>query len=127
MTCMAMLKAPDVFKAGAAVAPVTNWLDYDTIYTERYMDLPSDNVEGYKDSSPINFVENLKGALLLAHGTSDDNVHFQNEIQMLNALISKDKKFQILYYPLMKHGIRSKECRIHLFENITAFFESNLK
>ena len=87
MTLYAMFNAPDVFKAGVAVAPVSDWRLYDTIYTERYMGRPQDNPAGYANSSPVNQAANLKGKLMLAHGTGDDNVHFANTSEMINALI----------------------------------------
>ena len=88
MTLYAMTNAPDVFKAGVAVAPVSDWRLYDTIYTERYMGRPQDNPVGYANSSPVNQAANLKGKLMLAHGTGDDNVHFANTSEMINALIA---------------------------------------
>ncbi len=91
MTLDAMFNAPDVFKAGVAVAPVSDWRLYDTIYTERYMGRPQDNPEGYADSSPVNQAANLKGKLMLAHGTGDDNVHFANTSEVLNELILAGK------------------------------------
>jgi len=127
MTCLALTKQPDFFRAGAAVAPVVDWLNYDSIYTERYMGLPKNNEEGYRNSSPVHFVENLKSPLLLIHGTSDDNVHFQNAIQIFDALIKHNKQFQSICYPRMTHGIRDRKSRIHLFNLLTDFFEKQLK
>ena len=126
MTCYAMLNAPEVFKVGVAVAPVTDWRDYDTIYTERYMGLPKDNPEGYEVSSPVNQVANLKGKLLICHGTSDDNVHFQNAVQLADKLIKVCKQFDLMLYPGKKHGIRGQNARIHLFTKITNCFLENL-
>ncbi len=116
----------DMFKAAVAVAPVTNWLLYDSIYTERYMGLPKDNEEGYRKSSPVNFAADLKGNLLEVHGTSDDNVHFQNTIQMVNALINSGKQFDLMIYPRKTHGIAGKAARTHLFHLIDNHFEEAL-
>ncbi len=116
----------DMFKSGVAVAPVTDWRLYDSIYTERYMGLPKDNAEGYKKSSPVNFAADLKGNLLEVHGTSDDNVHFQNTVQMVNALIDAGKQFDLMIYPRKTHGIAGKEARTHLFHLIDNHFEETL-
>jgi len=127
MTCLAMTRAPGVFRAGVAVAPVTDWLDYDTIYTERYMDLPQSNPDGYRQSSPVHFAGQLSGKLFLVHGTADDNVHLQNTIQFSRRLIEAGRPFQLMLYPLMEHGIRSRESRVHLFEAMTEFWEDRLR
>jgi len=116
-----------VFRAGASVAPVADWRDYDTIYTERYMGLPQDNPEGYKTSSPVNAAEALSGRLLLVHGTSDDNVHLQNSIQMIQALIEAGQPFDLMLYPRQKHGIAATKDRIHLFDKLTRHFDTYLK
>ena len=105
MTINALLNAPDVFRAGFAGAPVTNWLNYDTIYTERYMGLPSDNPEGYAATSLIRRAANLKGKLLLAHNFEDDNVLFQNSLQMIDALERANKQFEVMLYPQKTHGV----------------------
>jgi dipeptidyl-peptidase-4 len=116
----------DMFKSGVAVAPVTDWRLYDSIYTERYMGLPKDNAGGYRKSSPVNFAADLKGNLLEVHGTSDDNVHFQNTVQMVNALINAGKQFDLMIYPRKTHGIAGKEARTHLFHLIDNHFEETL-
>lgn len=116
----------DMFKAGVAVAPVTDWHNYDSIYTERYMGLPKENEEGYKKSSPVNYAADLKGSLLEVHGTSDDNVHFQNTVQMTNAFINSGKQFQLMVYPRKTHGIAGKAARSHLFHLIENHFEETL-
>jgi dipeptidyl-peptidase 4 len=116
----------EMFKAGVAVAPVADWRLYDSIYTERYMGLPRDNAEGYQKSSPVNFAADLKGNLLEVHGTSDDNVHFQNTIQMVNAFINSGKQFDLMIYPRKTHGIAGKEARTHLFHLIDNHFEETL-
>jgi dipeptidyl-peptidase-4 len=105
----------DVFKAGISVAPVTDWHNYDSIYTERYMGLPRENPKGYEDSSLPKAAPQLHGALLLVHGTSDDNVHFQNSIQMIDALIKAGKQFRFMAYPNKTHGIAGTAARTHLF------------
>lgn len=124
MTLTAMLKAPDVFKAGFAVAPVTDWRYYDTIYTERYMQTPRENPEGYRESSPVNFASNLRGKLYIAHGTSDDNVHFQNTVAMVKKLLDEKKSFNVMIYPLQKHGISAY--RLDVFKRLVKFFQTNL-
>jgi dipeptidyl-peptidase-4 len=120
------LEKSDLFKVGVAVAPVTDWRDYDSIYTERYMGLPSDNEEGYRNSSPVNFAADLKGSLLEVHGTSDDNVHMQNTMQMANSFINSGKQFQLMLYPRKTHGIAGKASRSHLFHLIQHEFEQGL-
>jgi dipeptidyl-peptidase-4 len=120
------LEKTDQFKAGVAVAPVSDWRNYDSIYTERYMGLPSENEEGYRKSSPVNFVEDLHGKLLEAHGTSDDNVHVQNTIQMVNAFINASKQFELMLYPRKTHGIAGNAARSDLFHRIEDHFEQNL-
>ena len=124
-TLYAMEKT-DIFKAGVSVAPVTDWRNYDSIYTERYMGLPTDNEEGYRKSSPVNFAADLHGNLLEVHGTSDDNVHMQNAIQMANGFINAGKQFQLMMYPRKTHGIAGKAARTHLFHMIEEHFEKNL-
>jgi dipeptidyl-peptidase 4 len=116
----------DMFKSGVSVAPVTNWRLYDSIYTERYMGLPVDNEKGYHDSSPVNYAADLKGSLLEVHGTSDDNVHMQNTIQMINGLIDAGKQFQLMLYPNKTHGIAGQAARDHLFHMIDDHFLETL-
>src|ERR1700739_5069563 len=98
MTCEAMLRAGDVFKAGFAGAPVTDWRRYDTIYTERYMGTPQDNSEGYRDSSPVNFAAELQGKLLIAHATGDDNVHFSNTVALAEQFVQAQKYAEYQIY-----------------------------
>jgi dipeptidyl-peptidase 4 len=126
MTLYAMTHS-DRFKAGVAVAPVTNQANYDTIYTERYMGLLKDDKEGYEMSDVTKAADRLHGALLLVHGTSDDNVHFQNSIQMINALVNAGKPFQLMIYPNKTHSIAGKDARVHLFTMIEEHFERELK
>ena len=116
----------DRFRAGASVAPVTDWHNYDSIYTERYLGLPSDNPKTYADT--ISKVANeLHGALLLAHGTEDDNVHFQNSVQMADALIRAGKQFRFMAYPNKTHSIAGPQYRTHLFHMIQDHFDRELK
>ena len=115
-----------VFKAGVSVAPVTDWHNYDSIYTERYLGLPRDNPQGYENSSLPMAAGQLHGALLLVHGTSDDNVHFQNSIQMIDALIKAGKQFRFMPYPDKTHGIGGAAERDHLFHMIEDHFEREL-
>jgi dipeptidyl-peptidase-4 len=105
-TCLCLLKAPDVFQVGVAGAPVTDWRNYDSIYTERYMRRPEDNPEGYEKSSCLTYAGNLKGHLFINHGTVDDNVHLTNTIQLVQALLKDNKKFDLMMYPEQQHGIR---------------------
>ena len=126
MTLYAMTHS-DRFRAGVAVAPVTDQLNYDSIYTERYMGLLKDDKDGYQQSDVTQSAEKLHGALLLVHGTSDDNVHFQNSIQMIDALIKAGKQFRLMIYPNKTHSIAGKDARVHLFTMIVDHFERELK
>jgi len=116
----------DRFKAGISVAPVTSWRDYDSIYTERYMGLPKDDARAYDDSI-VNAASSLKGSLLLVHGTSDDNVHFQNTIQMTDALIRAGKQFRLMVYPDKTHGIAGTAARTQLFHMMEDFWNKELR
>ncbi len=111
MTCLALLKFPQVFHVGVAGAPVTDWRNYDTIYTERYMSTPQKNPEGYDQGSAMPFAGNLTGKLLLVHGTIDNNVHPGNTIQLIDALVKAGKRFDLMLYPNNRHGIRGKAGR----------------
>ncbi len=127
MTLNAMFNAPDVFKAGVSVAPVSDWRLYDTIYTERYMGRPQDNADGYKNSSPANQAGHLRGQLMLAHGTGDDNVHFANTSEVLNELIlGSHYPAKLMIFPGRGHPIADPPASIQLFEGITQFFLDNL-
>lgn len=126
MSSTCLTKGADVFKAAIAVAPVTNWRFYDNIYTERYMQLPKDNADGYDSNSPINMVEKLKGKYLLVHGTGDDNVHFQNSVEMVEKMVEQNRPFQSAYYPNKNHGIYGGNTRLHLFTLMTNFLLENL-
>lgn len=126
MSSLCLLKGNDVFKAAIAVAPVTSWKWYDTIYTERYMRTVEENQSGYRDNSPIYFADRLKGNYLLVHGMGDDNVHFQHTAEMANALIAANKHFDTYYYPNRNHGIYGGVTRLHLFTKMTNFLEEKL-
>jgi len=121
-----MTKGADIFKAGIAVAPVTTWRYYDTIYTERYLQTPQENPQGYDENSPINFADLMKGKYLLIHGTADDNVHYQNAVEMAEALIQKNKEFEFMTYPDKNHGIYGGNTRLHLHQKMTDFILNNL-
>ncbi len=126
MSSLCLLKGNDVFKSAIAVAPVTNWKWYDTIYTERYMRTYDENEAGYDDNSPINFVDMLKGDYLLVHGIADDNVHWQHTVEMANALIGANKQFDTYFYPNRNHGIYGGNARLHLYTKMTNFIHENL-
>jgi dipeptidyl-peptidase-4 len=126
LTALSMTKNADLFKAGISVAPVTNWRYYDTVYTERFLKTPQQNPGGYDDNSPVNFAKQLKGKFLLVHGTGDDNVHFQNSIAFVDALIAADRSYQTLYYPNRNHGIYGGNTRLHLYRQMTDFVLQNL-
>src|SRR5467141_2140766 len=126
MTLNALTQAPDVYRMGIAVAPVTHWKYYDTIYTERYNGLPQDNAAGYDKGSPLTYAKNLKGRLLIVHGSGDDNVHFQNTEAMVNALVAANRPFSLMVYPNRTHSISGGTTRQHLFTLLTKFVEENL-
>jgi len=127
MSSLAMTKGAGAFKAGIAVAPVTNWRYYDNIYTERFMQRPQENAAGYDDNSPTTFAANLKGNFLLVHGTGDDNVHFQNSVALQDALINAGKQFQSFYYPDKNHGLAPGiKNRQHLYNMMLNFILEGL-
>ena len=126
MASNCIMKGADVFKTAIAVAPVTNWRFYDSIYTERYMQTPQENASGYDDNSPINHVSKLKGNFLLIHGTADDNVHVQNSMQMIEALVQANKQFDWAIYPDKNHGIYGGYTRIQLYNKMTNFIKEKL-
>jgi len=125
MSTNCILKGNDVFEMAIAVAPVTSWRFYDTIYTERYMQTPQENASGYDDNSPLNYPELLKGNYLLVHGSGDDNVHVQNTTRMVEALIQANKEFDWAIYPDKAHGIRGGQARLHLFTKMTRFVDES--
>jgi dipeptidyl-peptidase-4 len=126
MTSLCMTKGKGTFRMGIAVAPVTSWRYYDTIYTERYMRTPQENPEGYDSNSPIHFAAGLEGKFLLIHGSADDNVHFQNSIDFTEALVQADKQFEMQIYPNRDHGIRGGNTTYHLYRRMTDFILENL-
>jgi dipeptidyl-peptidase-4 len=126
MSSLCMTKGADYYKAGIAVAPVTNWKYYDSIYTERFMRTPQENSGGYENNSPINFVKSLKGKYLLIHGSADDNVHYQNSMDMVTALVAANKQFDMFVYPNKNHGISGGNTRLHLYTRMTQFLTDNL-
>jgi len=126
MASNCIFQGADVFKMAIAVAPVTNWRFYDSIYTERYMQTPQENASGYDQNSPINHVDKLKGKFLLIHGSGDDNVHVQNSMQMMEALIQANKQFDSQIYPDKSHGISGGNTSIQLYTKMTNFINENL-
>ncbi len=126
MTSLAMTKGSPTFKMGIAVAPVTNWKYYDNIYTERFMRTPKENIQGYEDNSPIKYAKNLKGKYLLVHGTADDNVHYQNALEMINALVQANVQFDQFTYPNRNHGIYGGNTRNHLYTMLLEYTLNNL-
>lgn len=126
MSTLCITKGADVFSMAIAVAPVTNWRYYDNIYTERFMRKPQDNASGYDDNSPINFADKLKGKYLVIHGTGDDNVHVQNTMDMITALVKANKQFEMFLYPNKNHGIYGGNSRLNLYTKMTDFILKNL-
>ena len=126
LSSLCLAKGNDVFKMAIAVAPVTNWKWYDTIYTERYMRTPAENSDGYEQNSPINFADKIKGKYLLVHGFADDNVHFQHASEMSRVLIENNIEFDQMFYPNKNHGIYGGLTRLHLYNKMTKFILTNL-
>ena len=126
MSSNCLFKGNDVFKMAIAVAPVTSWRFYDTIYTERYMSTPQENPSGYDDNSPLSHIDKLKGDFLLVHGSADDNVHLQNTMRLAEALIQADKPFDWAVYPDDNHGIYGGNTRLHLYKKMTRFIHEKL-
>ena len=127
MSTNCVLKGNDIFTTAIAVAPVTSWRFYDSVYTERFMTTPEENASGYDDNSPIHYADKLKGNYLLVHGTGDDNVHVQNTYRMVNALVEANKQFDLFIYPDRAHGIyKGKNTRLNLFTKMTSFLERTL-
>jgi dipeptidyl-peptidase 4 len=126
-TLLLMFRAPELYKVGMSVAPVPNAYNYDTIYEERYVGLPSTDSAAYHDASPINFVGGLRGDLLVVHGSGDDNVHYQGTEQLVNALVAANKPFQMMTYPNRTHGIsEGRGTRVHLYNLLTRFLTEHL-
>ncbi|MBR9922717.1 MAG: S9 family peptidase [Bacteroidetes bacterium] len=126
MSTLCLLKGHEVFKAAIAVAPVTNWKWYDTIYTERYMRTLEENADGYRNNSPVYYADLLEGNYLLVHGMGDDNVHFQHTAEMVNALVEANKQFDTYFYPNRNHGIYGGNTRYHLYLKMTNFLKDKL-
>lgn len=126
LSSLCITKGADYFKTAIAVAPVTNWRYYDNIYTERFMGLPQENPTGYDDNSPINHVREMSGKYLLIHGSGDDNVHFQNTMEMITALVNANKQFDLFIYPDKNHNISGGNTRLHLYTKMTNFILQNL-
>jgi len=126
-TLNAMFRYPDIYKVGMAVAPAPDMRYYDTIYTERYMGLPKDDPEAYKTASPTTFAKNLKGDLLIVHGTGDDNVHYQQTEYLIDALVAANKPFTMMAYPNRTHSISEGEgTTLHLFSLLTRYLNEHL-
>ena len=127
MSSLCLMKGNDVFSTAIAVAPVTHWGFYDSIYTERFMRRPQDNPSGYNDNSPINWVKHLKGNLLLCHGTADDNVHVQNTYELSEALVQANKQFDMLIYTNRNHSIFGGYTRLQLYTKFVNYLNQHLK
>ena len=127
MTLNLLFRSPDVYRMGMAVAPVTDLRFYDTIYTERYMGLPQQNAEDYRQASPVTFASGLRGDLLLVHGSGDDNVHYQNSETLVNALVAGGKPFQLMVYPNRTHCICERQgTTLHLYTLLTKYLAEHL-
>jgi dipeptidyl-peptidase-4 len=126
LSSLCISKSPDVFKTAISVAPVTNWRYYDNIYTERFLQKPQDNPNGYDENSPINYVSGIRGNYLIVHGTGDDNVHFQNTTEMIHAMVKAGVQFDSEIYPNRNHGIGDRAAQYHLYRRMTAFVLENL-
>jgi dipeptidyl-peptidase-4 len=126
MTCMSMMRAPEVFKVGVSGAPVTDWDGYDTGYTERYMGTPQSNPEGYKDSSVLSHVDKLRGKLLLVHGMTDENVHFRHTARLIVALTEANKDYDLLIFPEERHMPRDARGLEYQERKVVEYFQRNL-
>ncbi len=122
MACLALTNGADFFTHGIARYSVTDWRFYDSVYTERYMDLPSDNPDGYKSGSAMTYTDGYKGKLLITHGALDDNVHMQNTIEFVQDLQKASKEFQMMIYPNQRHGIRGAWRSHAMQEEVTFWF-----
>jgi len=127
MTLLAMEKGGDLFKAGISVAPVTNWRFYDTVYTERYMRTPRENENGYDDNSPLSHAGDIKGKLLIVHGSADDNVHAQNTYEFTEKMVQEGVEFDMAIYTNRNHGIRGGNTSMHLYNKMTNFLKEQLQ
>ncbi len=127
MTCLSMEKGGGIFKAGIAVAPVTSWRFYDSVYTERYMRTPQENPEGYDDNSPLSHAADIKGRLLIIHGSADDNVHVQNTFEFTKKMVQAGIQFDMAIYTNRNHRIRGGNTTIHLYTKMTNFLKDQLQ
>jgi dipeptidyl-peptidase-4 len=127
MALMCLAKAPEVFQAGVAGAPVTSWDGYDTGYTERYMSTPQENPEGYRQSSVLTHAEKIRGKLLIVHGMLDENVHFRHTARLADALSRANRPYELLPYPNERHMPRSEKDRLAMESRIVEFFEASLR
>jgi dipeptidyl-peptidase-4 len=126
MSSNCLFQASDIFSMAIAVAPVSSWRFYDTIYTERYMHTPQENPSGYDNNSPITYADKMEGDFLLIHGAADDNVHLQNTLRLSEALIQEDKDFEWAIYPDKNHSIYGGRTRSHLYKKMTNFIKESL-
>ena len=126
MSSNCLFQGADTFAMAIAVAPVSSWRFYDTIYTERYMETPQENPSGYDQNSPIFHVDKMQGDFLLVHGSADDNVHVQNTTRLVEALVQADKDFDWAVYPDKNHGIYGGNTRLHLYKKMTRFIKETL-
>lgn len=126
LTLMALTYGADVFTHGISNFPVTDWKLYDSHYTERFMNTPSNNADGYRVTSPMSYIDRYKGKLRIVHGTTDDNVHMQNTLQFVNEMEDKRKNFEMMLYPNQRHGIRGQKTMHHLLETAQFIYENML-
>lgn len=126
MSLMCLAKRPDLFKAGVAGAPVTSWDGYDTHYTERYMGMPAENLDGYTESSVMSYVSEIEGNLLLVHGLVDENVHFRHTARLINSLNEAGKSYDLLVFPEERHMPRRLEDRAYMERRILEFIQNNV-
>jgi dipeptidyl-peptidase-4 len=124
---MSMSRGNGIFRAGVAIAPVTDWRFYDTVYSERFMRTPQQNSGGYEKASAIALAGRLEGNLLLVHGMGDDNVHFQNSVEYVRALVEAGKHFDMFFFPDNDHSLRGGNARNYLYEKVIDYFKRNLK
>jgi len=127
MTCLALMKAPEVFSVGVAGAPVADWDGYDTGYTERYMSTPESNPNGYHEASALTHAEGLRGRLMLVHGLVDENVHFRHTVRLVAALTRAQKEYDLLLFPAERHLPRGKEGLLYMERRLMDYFEKHLK
>jgi dipeptidyl-peptidase-4 len=126
LSALSLFKGGNAFSMAIAVAPVTDWRYYDNIYTERFMRTPQENPKGYDENSPIFWADKLQGKFLMIHGTADDNVHFQNSIDLATALNNAGKQYEMFFYPNKNHNISGGTTRLHLYTLMTEFVFRNL-